>query len=349
MRYAGFRTVLVGLVLFVGLILPVQAFEIEAQKRYPLASAQQTLTILSTADIEVFEPIIRAFQLANPDIGINYVTSGSTEVMRAIYEEGAQFDLVISSAMDLQTKLANDGFALDYSSEATSTLPQWATWRNQVFGFTQEPAVMVISEASFEGLDVPRTRQELIELLRDNPDRFAGRVGTYDVRTSGLGYLFATQDSRNTESFWRLTEVMGRLDAQLYCCSGAMISDVASGKLALAYNVLGSYAASQLQGADGLKIVYLDDFVGVMLRTALIPRGAKQPEAAGRMIDFLARLGAHPDLSVATGLPPITDQQQAAGTVLRPIRMGPGLLVFLDQLRRETFLRSWTSSIKQNE
>jgi len=348
MRCACFRTVLAGLMFLFSLVSTVQAFEIEEQKRYPLAGAQRTISILSTADIDVFEPIIRAFQLTNPDIAINYVTSGSTDVMKAIYDEGAQFDLVISSAMDLQTKLANDGFAQDYSSEATGSLPNWATWRNQLFGFTQEPAVMVISEAAFEGLQVPTTRQELIETLRDNPDKFAGRVGTYDVRTSGLGYLFATQDSRNTESFWRLTEVMGRLDAQLYCCSGDMISDVASGKLALAYNVLGSYAESRLQGTDGLRIVPLDDFVGVMLRTALIPKGAKQPEAAGRMIDFLARLGDHPELSITTGLPPIVEQAAPSGTVLRPIRMGPGLLVFLDQLRRETFLRSWTSSIKQN-
>ncbi|WP_299347309.1 ABC transporter substrate-binding protein [uncultured Maritalea sp.] len=348
MRRACVQTVLASLFTFVSLVFCAQAFEIEAQKRYPVAGAQRTISILSTADIAVFEPIILAFQLANPDISINYVTSGSTEVMKAIYEEGAQFDLVISSAMDLQTKLANDGFALDYSSEATASLPSWAKWRNQLFGFTQEPAVMVISEAAFANLDVPRTRQELIETLRDNPETFAGRVGTYDVRTSGLGYLFATQDSRNTESFWRLTEVMGRLDAQLYCCSGGMIADVASGKLALAYNVLGSYAESQLQGTDGLKIVPLDDFVGVMLRTALIPKGAKQAEGAGRMIDFLARLRTHPELTAATGLPPIVEQAQLSGTVLRPIRLGPGLLVFLDQLRRETFLRSWTSSIKQN-
>jgi len=348
MRCACFRTILASLLFYATMAVAGQAFEIEEQKRYPMEGEMSTLSILSTADIAVFEPIIHAFQKVNPDISINYVTSGSTEVMKAIFEEGAEFDLVISSAMDLQTKLANDGFALDYSSEATDSLPSWAKWRNQLFGFTQEPAVTVISEAAFAGLEVPTTRQELIETLRDNADRFTGRVGTYDVRTSGLGYLFATQDSRNTESFWRLTEVIGRLDAQLYCCSGGMIADVSSGKLALAYNVLGSYAESQLQGTNGLKIVPLDDFVGVMLRTALIPNGAKQPEAAGRMIDFLVRLKDHPELSVATGLPPIVDQPLQSGTVLRPIRMGPGLLVFLDQLRRETFLRSWTSSIKQN-
>jgi len=344
MRHFILQTVLA--VFLIG-IVPSFAFEIEEQKAYDGLTGGRQLAILSTADVDVFEPIIRAFQIQNPKVDITYVTSGSTNVMKAIYEEAAQFDLVISSAMDLQTKLANDGFAMEHTSEKVASLPVWAKWRNQIFGFTQEPAVMVISESAFGDLEVPRTRQELIELLRDNPETFKGKVGTYDVRSSGLGYLFATQDSRNTESFWRLTEVMGRLDAQLYCCSGGMIADVASGKLALAYNVLGSYAESQLAGTDGLRIVPLDDFVGVMLRTALIPKGAKNSSDAGKMIDFLAEFGANTNLPALTGLPPISENAEELGTVLRPIKLGPGLLVFLDKQRRETFLRSWTSSIKQ--
>ena len=347
MRFARFLSAV--LALFCWSIGASAAFEIEQQKRYATQNANQEMSILSTADVDVFEPILMAFQEQNPGIAINYVVAGSQEVMKAIYEENASFDLVISSAMDLQTKLANDGFAQSYASEATDSMPAWARWRNQIFGFTQEPAVMVISKSDFEQIGTPRTRQELIELLRNNPEIFSGRVGTYDVRTSGLGYLFATQDSRNTESFWRLTEVMGRLNTQLYCCSGGMIGDVASGKLALAYNVLGSYAESQLKQNDGVEIVALEDFVGVMLRTALIPVGAKNKDGAGRMIDFLARLSERDDLTQQTGLPPIAEPDEAASSVLRPIRLGPGLLVFLDKLRRENFVRSWTSSIQQNQ
>lgn len=349
MRFVDFPRIVLASFLLLATSTVGFGFEIERQKNYEAQNPQQEIRILSTADIDVFEPILLAFQAQNPGISIDYIVSSSREVMKAIYEEKAEFDLVISSAMDLQTKLANDGFAQSYNSEATDAMPTWARWRNQVFGFTQEPAVMVISKAAFAQFGVPRTRQELIELLRNNPETFSDRIGTYDVRTSGLGYLFATQDSRNTESFWRLTEVMGRLNAQLYCCSGGMIRDVASGKLALAYNVLGSYAESQLAGTDGVEIVALDDFVGVMLRTALIPQGAKNKAGAGKFIDFLVRLSARPDLTSQTGLPPISEPAQPAGSVLRPIRLGPGLLVFLDRLRRENFITSWTSSIQQNQ
>ncbi len=316
------------------------AYEIEGRHSYPTASGEVTLHIISTADINVFEPIILAFQQENPSIGIEYISASSTELMKAISEEGAVFDLAISSAMDLQTKLANDGFAQPYSSAATSSLPQWAVWRSLIFAFTQEPAVLVVSEAAFSGLPVPNTREDLISLLRIHPALFSARIGTYDVRISGAGYLFATQDSRNSDSYWRLTEVMGRLNAQLYGGSGDMIRDVASGQLAMAYNVVGSYAASRLQEFPGIRIVQFEDYTNVMLRTALIPTTATHAAESGVMIDFLATLTQRPALTALTSLPPISPRALGENNANRPIRLGPGLLVFLDRLKKKNFLEN---------
>jgi len=342
MRIAHLATLIAGLLL----ALPALGFEIEDQRLYQASPQRSVLRVISTADLDVFDPIIRAFQQANPGIAVDYTVTGTTEVMRAIQDDGAVFDLAISSAMDLQTKLVNDGFAQPYSGPA-NTLPNWAIWRDHLFAFTQEPAVLVVSDAFFAPHEAPRNRDELITLLRENPDRFQGRIGTYDVRTSGFGYLVATQDSRNSEAFWRLMEVMGRLDAKLYCCSGNMIRDVASGELAMAYNVLGSYAESQLQTTDGFRIVEMTDFVNVMLRTILIPANAENVADARVMVDFLTRLTARADLVAASGLPGIDSAALQENPSLRPIRFGPGLLVFLDQLKRQNFLRSWESSLVQ--
>lgn len=320
----------------------VSAYEIEDSRSYPGGDA--ILRILSTADIDVFEPIITAFQAEQPALTIVYDVASSAQLMQAIYEEDAVYDLAISSAMDLQLKLANDGFAQPFSSDVTAALADGLSWHDEVFAFTREPAVLVVSEAAFAGLEIPTNREALINLLRARPDVFAGRIGTYDARISGLGYLFATQDSRNTETYWQLTEVMGRLDAQLYCCSGAMISDVASGDLAIAYNVLGSYADVRAANTPGIRTIEMDDYISVMLRSVLIPKTADNPAAAGAMIDFLLS----PGVVAQSGLPPL-DQGPSEEAALRPIRLDPGLLVFLDGMRRDNFLRSWTSSILQNE
>lgn len=342
MRFPYFSSVLAYLMSFQA------ALGFEAEERHiHQGTGTEVLRIISTADAEVFDPIIDAFQVQYPTVTIDYTIASSTQLMQALFEEDAVFDLAISSAMDLQTKLANDGFVQTYRSEATDALPKWAKWRDQVFAFTQEPAVLVVSEDDFLDRPIPTTREDLIAMLRDNPEAFSGRIGTYDVRKSGAGYLFATQDSRNTDSYWRLTEVMGRLNARLYRGSHKMIEDVASGRLALAYNVVGSYAQSQLAGTPGIRIIEFDDYLSVMLRTALIPNFAENPARAGDMIDFLASLNSRAELTERTFLPPINAQSLENNSAARVIRLGPGLLVFLDRMKKETFLRSWENSIKQ--
>jgi iron(III) transport system substrate-binding protein len=340
MRIAYLATLIISL-----LSLEALAFEIEEQKTFEVVDPSVKLKVLSTADLGVFEPYITAFQDQYPRVTVDYTVASSTEVMRAIFDEGEPFDLVISSAMDLQTKLANDGFAVRYRSDQTARLPGWARWRDQVIAFTQEAAVILISKSALEGLTIPQSRGDLISLLRLHPELFRNRVGTYDIRTSGLGYLFATQDSRNSESFWSLTEIFGRLDAQLYCCSGAMIDDLESGRLVVAYNVLGSYAERRLRSDETIQIVRPSDFTNLMLRTALIPRNAEQPEAAGRMIDFL--VSDDPALAANTELPKIRHESEEASAGVRPIRLGPELLVFLDRLRRQNFLENWSGSMEQ--
>lgn len=322
------------------------AFEIEAEVTYPANPAAATLRIISTTDTEVFAPVIDGFRASNPGVTVIYTVASSSQVHKAVTQEGAVFDIAISSAMDLQTKLANDGYARAYASDATARVPEWGIWRDSVFGFTQEPAAIVLSRAAFADLPLPTTRSQLIDIMRDNPDRFTGRVGTYDVRQSGLGYLFATQDSRTSDTYWRLTELMGRLQARLYCCSSDMIEDVSRGEIAVAYNVLGSYAAARRDLADDIIIIAPEDYSAVLARSAVLLDGAGAPDVGARFLDHL--------LTVAWGAPSGARPFPDFGTLddeerpnIRRIPFGPGLLVFLDRLKRRQFLEEWRNAILQ--
>lgn len=346
MRHARPAPVLTVLLwLWAVLAGPAAAFEEEAHLVLEAARGGPVLKIISTTDIEIFEPMLREFQRRNPNVTIDYTVASSTELMRALAAEGRAFDVALSSAMDLQTKLANDGLARSHRSIATSRLPDWANWRDQVFAFTQETATIVLSPAAFEGLVIPRNRQELITLLREHPERFRDRLGTYDIRVSGAGYLFATQDARSSETYWRLMEVMGGLGTRLYCCSADMIAGVASGRLALAYNALGSYAAQRKAAGDAIEIVAPEDFTTVMQRLALVPASSESPELGGAFVDFLletAWAGDPPPYYPFDGVDPEAASETPS---LRPIRIGPGLLVYLDDLKRGSFIGAWSDAI----
>ncbi|MEM6887698.1 MAG: ABC transporter substrate-binding protein [Pseudomonadota bacterium] len=328
-----------------GLILLAQfgwAEEWEDRQIFNDAEAATTLRIISSTDTDLFAPLLEAFVTRNPDVALEYLVTGTADIDRRFRQEPGAFDIAISSAMDLQLKLTNDGYALTLENLSH---PPWAEWRHSLFAFTSEPAAIVINRAAFDGLPIPQSRQELIEALRARPDVFRGRIGTYDVRQSGLGYLFATQDARASETFWRLMEVMGGLDARLYCCSGEMIDDLTNGTIAVAYNVLGSYAEARAESQNILQIVLPSDFPTTMMRTALVSKETDEPAAAQRFIQFLVAYQSNP-LDAPRNLPPLQDRKK--GTERATIALEPALMTFLDTLKRTKFLSEWENALIHN-
>ncbi len=320
----------------------VQAQEWEDQQLFEGATATQTLRILSSTDTSFFAPLIKGFLADHPGWDIEYLVTETARINGVFQENTEAFDIVISSAMDLQLKLVNDGFALALPG---IDHPDWAQWRNSLFAFTSEPATIVVNRAAFSDKDMPRTRQELIRALRSDPGLFRDRLGTYDLRRSGVGYLFATQDARVSETYWRLMEVMGSLKVRLYCCSGEMIDDVASGKLLVAYNVLGSYAEVRQQSDDRFEIILPSDFPTTMMRTGLVSKDSTHPDAAAAFIRHMIKAQALMPGRGSFAMPPLNLTPEGSNPTV--IALEPALMTYLDKLKKRTFLKEWVSAVIQ--
>lgn len=332
---------LVSLVLSL-IALTAQAQEWEDRRVFNEDATGAKLRVLSSTDTELFAPIIENYVSRHPDTAIEYLVTGTADIDRIFRASAGDFDIVVSSAMDLQLRLTNDGFALPLEDV---THPAWAQWRQSLFAFTSEPATIVINKEAFRGQQIPRSRQDLIAAIRDRPDIFRNRVGTYDVRQSGLGYLFATQDSRASETYWRLMEVMGGANVQLYCCSGDMIDDLTDGTIAVAYNVLGSYAEARAENGTLFEIIELSDFRTTMMRTALVSVATQQAEAATTLIADLVAYKPGP-ADRATALPTLATE--ADGKEQGTIQLEPALMTFLDASKRRKFLQEWENALIQN-
>ena len=350
MRDTRFATLISAVALAV--LLPAsgraQSFNIDHDTWFGNERARMTLEIIATADTGLFAPVIRAYLARNPDLRIRYSEAPSIDTYIAITEAGAQYDLVISSAMDLQIKLANDGHATAIRPSGAESLPDWARWRDLVFSVAQEPAVLIVHDSVLDDWrPVPRSRHDLIDLLRENPEMFDGRIGTYDPVSSGVGYMFATQDARTTDSFWRLSEVLGRLNVQLYCCSFDMLEAVRNGELLMAYNVIGSYAATHLDPGAPVHLVELEDYTLTLLRTALVPVTARAPQQGVDFLSFMLSDEGKKLIADAAHLPPVDVVEFVNAPHLRPIQLDPGLLTWLDQQMRRQFLSEWDAAMEQ--
>jgi ABC-type Fe3+ transport system substrate-binding protein len=317
--------------------------------------ASAVFTIDSSTDTEVFAPILEAFAKRMPDVAIRYREITTNELYQ-LTESGCvgavpAADLVISSSIDQQVKLANDGCAQPNHSAPVKALPAWARWRDEVVGLTYEPAVIVYNRDLVPAGQVPHSRFDLIDLLRPADNPFAGRIATYDIERSGVGYLFAFMDAQQATTFGRLIEAFGRNKVVATCCSAEIIDAVASGRFLIAYNMLGSYALARAAEDRRIGIVAPTDYTLILARAALIPKRAQHPDLARQFIDFaLSEEGWR--LLTESGLIVPFDDPASSGLVatgevptLRPIALSPALLIGLDQQTQENFLALWRSSL----
>ena len=324
-----------------------QVNAINIEERRVFGDAVRSVRVLSTIDVDIIAPVFEDFLKSGANLSIDYQTASSQDVYDAITQDRAKFDMVISSAMDLQMKLANDGFASSLSDQSLAQVPAWARWRDVLVALAQEPVVTVLNRDAFSGAPIPETRTELAAILRENPDRYRGMLGTYDPMKSGAGYLFASQDARYSDTFWRLAEIMGGLRAQLYTTSSGMIEDVATGKIAMAYNVVGSYAMARLAGNTNVQILEFKDFTHILLRSALIPASAENKQDAEILLAYLLSDAGQTAIEELAQLPRISEQGLMSRPHQKPIRMDPGLLVYVDPIKKQRFLAEWSAAVLQ--
>ena len=346
-----------GLVLF-----PTPAVQAQTMTRFPALTTQvDTLSIHAATDLYALEPLIRDFQQLSPGTLVEiveYVTNDLfSTAARTCADGGSLGDVLLSSSVDQLVKLANDGCAQRIEGADLARAPRWANWRDEVFGFTFEPIVMVYNRDSVSADDVPRTHLELAELLRRDADRYRGRVGTYDVRLSGIGYLLAFNDARQTTTtYGRLLESLGRAQVVVRCCTSQILDEVAAGRLLIGYNMLGSYAYERVRRGQPIGIVMPADYTLVLSRGAMVPVRAPNPNLATRFVNYLLSergQSVGKSQSFFFGLdgstpPGIEGPDVVTSGIARPIPVDPTLLAVQDAARRKRFLEDWSQSMIQN-
>lgn len=320
-----------------------------------ISHAQGTITIYSSTDTDAMTAILEGFRAANPEVSVVYREFLTREMFEDVVAGRAQeADVIISSSMDLQVDLVNRGLARPFLSPLTNSLPDWAKWRNELFGFTYEPVAVLYNKAAFDGRALPRTRSDLASAIRDDPEFFLGRIGSYDIRVSGAGYLFATQDMQRGYQFWRLVESFGRSALKTYCCTNEIFNGVASGELVFAYNVIGSYAIESARRDQRVGVYTFDDYALVMSRSAFIPKAAPNPEGGIAFITYLLSPEGQRLMDESSALIPIAAAQGSETATLEafgkreammPIRLGPGLIAYLDTMKRNRVIDDWEATV----
>jgi iron(III) transport system substrate-binding protein len=339
------------------------AMPAHAQSSADLVSAankEGKLVIYGVTDNEQANHLIREFRVMYPAIQVEYSNMNTTELYNRFISEtvaGASADVTWSSAMDLQIKLVNDGYAQPHKSAETAKLPDWANWKNEAFGTTYEPIGFVYNKRLVPAADVPQSHADFIKLLNTQTEKYKGKVNTYDPEKSGVGFMLVTQDKQvNAAGFAELQKALGAVQAKVQGSTGTMMERIASGENLIGYNLNAAYALTRAQKDPSIGIVLPKDYTLVISRVMFIARNAKNPNAAKLWLDFvLSKKGQEiiankadlyairPDVEGETSASGLKKQ---LGDALRPVTIGTGLLTYLDQAKRLEFLKQWNSTVK---
>ncbi len=323
------------------------------------AEAEGKVVVYSTTDSASVAAMLKDFAALHPKIAVEYNDMNSTELYNRFVSEAAagagSADLLWSSAMDLQIKLASDGYTQTYASAETAKLPKWAVWKDEAFGTTYEPIAFVYSKRLLKPEEVPQSHADLVKELKTNPARFKGKLTSYDPERSGLGFLLITQDAIHDKAFWDTARAYGSVSPKLYTSTGAMMERIQSGEHLIGFNMIASYAVQKQKKDPSLGIVYPKDYTLIMSRIALLPKAAKHPNAGKVFLDYV--LSPRGQKVLATGgsvfaLRPEVEGDlgaagvnKALGAAVRPIPVGPSLLDYLDQTKRLDFLKKWQQAL----
>ncbi|HUR89403.1 MAG TPA: ABC transporter substrate-binding protein [Ramlibacter sp.] len=323
------------------------------------AKKEGKVVVYSTTDTAAAKSLIEDFKQLYPGIAVEYNDMNSTEVYNRFIAEkaaGSSADVLWSSSMDLQIKLANEGGALEYASPEVQNLPAWSVWKNQAYGTTYEPIAIVYNKRLLTGDEIPQSHADLLRVFQQKTDKLKGKVTTYDIEKSGVGFMLITQDSKYMPNFWDFVKALAVVQPRVQSSAGTMMERISSGENILGFNIFNSYAALRAKKDPSIGIVLPKDYTLVMSRVMFISKTAKQPNASKLWLDYIlskrgqtimanqAELGStRTDVS---GEMTAAGYQKTLGATLKPIPVSTELLGYLDQTKRLDFLKQWSTAMK---
>jgi len=215
--------------------------------------------------------------------------------------------------------------------------------------------VFIYNKRLVTGDEIPQDHAAFAKLINTKTDKFKGKVTTYDIEKSGVGFMFVVQDTKFFPGMKDLEKGFGATSYKVYSSTGNMLEKVSSGEHLLGYNVLGSYALVRAKKDPNLGVVLPKDYTLVLSRVMFIGKQAKNPNAAKLWTDYvLSQRGQKligSDVELFSIRNDVDAEYTAAslnkqlGSNVKPIPVSAEIVTYLDQKKRLEFLSNWKAAL----
>src|SRR5213075_42502 len=205
------------------------------------------------------------------------------------------------------------------------------------------------------GDEIPQDHAAFAKVINGKVDKFKGKVTTYDIEKSGVGFMFAVQDSKLFPGLKDLEKGFGATSYKVYSSTGNMLEKVSSGEHLLGYNIIGSYAMVRAKKDQNLGVVLPKDYSLVLSRVIFIGKSAKNPNAEKVFLDYILSQRGQKLIGSEVELFAVRDDVDAEytagklrkemGDKLKPIPIGPETTAYLDAKKRLEFIKDYKAGV----
>lgn len=248
------------------------------------------VVVYTSVDQVFSEPVFRAFEESS-GISVRAVydteETKSTGVLNRLIAEGdnPQADVFWSGDPVRPFSLVRRGLVEPYASPAAEGLPEAAraadgTWT----GFAARARVLLVDRRRVSSADMPRSVRDLADPRWRGATAIANPL--FGTTTMHVGAWFAAWGEADTREF---LEALRANDVRIASSNGEVRRLVVAGEVAFGLTDTDDANEAIREGAD-VEVVYPDqDGIGalIMPTSVVLIHGARHPEPARRLIDYL--------------------------------------------------------------
>ncbi|MCQ9616048.1 extracellular solute-binding protein [Paenalcaligenes niemegkensis] len=226
------RTSLASLSLLLAATIPTAVADTVTVPEYYPANYQELiqaskgengLVIYSNMADNNWRPVINGFNKHYPWIKIETLDLGSGTVHSRWEAEAGSgsrtADILVSGANDRWAKYGLEGTMLDYQSPEHEYLPEFAAPYPGVNVMSTDPLVITYNAVLLPEDKRPTGLGSLVELAQAEPDKYKGRITTYDAARNSFGLA----------AWWQTLQVKGEEGWEDLRAIGPMIRGETSG------------------------------------------------------------------------------------------------------------------------
>ncbi|MFC3053241.1 ABC transporter substrate-binding protein [Kordiimonas pumila] len=237
--------------------------------------------------------IIEGFNAMYPWIKIESIDLGPSTVFERYYSEVSvgknTADMIVTGAPDGWERFAHKGELLPYSSPEKGSLPAWSMPEDGLYTISADPMVIVYNKLLLKG-DAPESLADIIEMGKENPEKFRNKVTTYNALKHSFAYdiHWATVKSLGANA-WNTMDALGDV-TQSESGGAVMVEKVTSGEYIMGYFVSGITVFPRMDQSGRNKIMgwsFEKDGTPVFHRGMGVTKAAKSPNSSKLLLDYI--------------------------------------------------------------